>query len=48
MSVVRFQDLPLAYRRRRWDGTAANKRVRKSHLARYYRKLGEKAPWEED
>jgi hypothetical protein len=42
MSVVKFQDLPLADRRRRWDGTAANKR------ARYYHKLGEKAPWEED
>jgi hypothetical protein len=122
MSVVKFQDLPLADRRRRWDGTTANKRVRKwagaqekpneryrrafvwydakakdkfgsykqqiadviggelkavprgvfiaaavmqgsrggidlprkdiprvkSHLARYYRKLGEKPPWEKD
>jgi hypothetical protein len=122
MSVVKFQDLPLADRRRRWDGTAANKRVRRwagaqdrpneryrrafvwydadqkdkfgaykqqiadviggrltavprgvfiaaavmqgsrggidlprkdiprvrSHLARYYKKMGEKAPWEQD
>lgn len=29
MSVVKFQDLPLADRRRRWNGDAANKRVRK-------------------
>ncbi len=29
MSVVSFQDLPLADRRRRWNGDAANKRVRK-------------------
>jgi hypothetical protein len=29
MSVVSFQDLPLADRRRRWDGGAAHKRVRK-------------------
>ena len=28
MSVVGFQDLPLGNRRRRWDGTAAEKRVR--------------------
>jgi hypothetical protein len=122
MSVVTFQDLPLADRKRRWDGDAANKRVRKwagaeeepnaryrrafvwydaeakenfgsykqqiadvidgelkavprgvfiaaavmqgsrggidlpqkdiqrvkSHLARYYRKLGEAAPWDRD
>lgn len=121
MSVVSYQDLPLADRKRRWNGSAANKRVRrwadaqekpndryrkafvwydgdakdkfgsykmqiadvvggelkavprgvfiaaavmqgsrggidlpkkdigrvKSHLARYYRKLGETPPWEE-
>jgi hypothetical protein len=29
MSVVSFQDLPLAERKRRWNGDAANKRVRK-------------------
>jgi len=29
MSVVAFQDLPLADRSRRWNGDAANKRVRK-------------------
>jgi hypothetical protein len=29
MSVVSFQDLPVADRRRRWNGDAANKRVRK-------------------
>ncbi len=29
MSVVDFQDLPLAGRDREWDGAAANKRVRK-------------------
>ena len=29
MSVVAFQDLPLADRDRKWDGTAANKRLRK-------------------
>jgi hypothetical protein len=29
MSVVRFQNLPLAARNRRWSGDAANKRVRK-------------------
>src|SRR4051794_1422248 len=29
MSVVSFQDLPLADRKRRWNGDAANKRVRK-------------------
>jgi hypothetical protein len=29
MSVVSFQDLPLADRPRRWNGDAANKRVRK-------------------
>jgi hypothetical protein len=29
MSVVSFQDLPLADRRRRWNGDAANKRVRR-------------------
>ena len=29
MAVVRFQDLPLADRSRRWDGDAANKRLRK-------------------
>jgi hypothetical protein len=29
MSVVRFQNLPLADKKRRWSGTAANKRVRK-------------------
>ena len=29
MSVVRFQDLPLAPRERRWNGSAANNRVRK-------------------
>jgi hypothetical protein len=29
MSVVRFQDLPLADRGRRWSGDAANKRLRK-------------------
>jgi hypothetical protein len=29
MTVVKFQDLPLADRRRRWSGDAANKRVRK-------------------
>ena len=29
MSVVTFQDLPLADRRRRWNGDTANKRVRK-------------------
>jgi hypothetical protein len=28
MSVVQFQDLPLADRDREWDGDAANKRVR--------------------
>jgi len=28
MSVVEFQDLPLADRDRSWDGSAANKRVR--------------------
>ena len=28
MSVVDFQDLPLAERDRSWDGSAANKRVR--------------------
>jgi hypothetical protein len=28
MSVVQFQDLPLADRDREWDGSAANKRVR--------------------
>lgn len=28
MSVVSFQDLPLAERERRWDGAAANTRVR--------------------
>jgi hypothetical protein len=122
MSVVTFQDLPLADRKRRWNGDAANKRLRKwagaeekpneryrrafvwydaeakdnfgsykqqiadvidgelkavprgvfiaaavmqgsrggidlpqkdiprvkSHLARYYRKMGEAAPWERD
>ena len=29
MSVVTFQDLPLADRDREWDGDAANKRLRK-------------------
>ena len=29
MTVVRFQDLPLADRGRKWNGSAANKRVRK-------------------
>ncbi|HET6793303.1 MAG TPA: hypothetical protein VFH45_02600 [Acidimicrobiales bacterium] len=29
MSVTSFKDLPLADRSRRWDGTAAEKRVRK-------------------
>ncbi len=29
MSVSRFSDLPLAERSRRWDGAAAEKRVRK-------------------
>jgi hypothetical protein len=29
MSVTAFQDLPLADRSREWDGTAAEKRVRK-------------------
>ena len=29
MSVISFQDLPLGDRNRRWDGTAAEKRVRK-------------------
>lgn len=29
MSVVSFQDLPLADRKRRWDGDAANRRVRR-------------------
>ena len=29
MSVVTFQDLPMANREREWDGDAANKRVRK-------------------
>jgi hypothetical protein len=29
MTVVSFQDLPLADRSRRWNGTAAEKRVRK-------------------
>jgi hypothetical protein len=29
MTVVPFQDLPLADRKRRWNGDAANKRVRK-------------------
>jgi len=29
VTVPRFQDLPLADRGRRWDGDAANKRVRK-------------------
>ena len=29
MSVVTYQDLPLADRDREWDGDAANKRVRK-------------------
>ncbi len=29
MSVTSFQDLPLADRSREWDGTAAEKRVRK-------------------
>ena len=29
MSVVSFQDLPLADRRRRWNGDTANRRVRK-------------------
>src|SRR3954451_16833917 len=29
MSVTAFQDLPLADRDRRWDGDAADKRVRK-------------------
>jgi hypothetical protein len=29
VSVVGFQDLPLADRRRRWNGDAANKRVRR-------------------
>jgi hypothetical protein len=122
MSVVRFQNLPLADKKRRWSGDAANKRVRRwansgetpsdkykkafvwyeaneknkyraykfqiadvvdgrlkavpraitnaaavmqgarggarlpkrdiarvrSHLARYYRKMGERPPWEED
>ncbi len=28
MSVVQFQDLPLAGREREWDGSTANKRVR--------------------
>lgn len=28
MTVVRFQDLPLADRKRRWNGGTANKRVR--------------------
>jgi hypothetical protein len=28
MSVVSFQDLPMAEREREWDGDAANKRVR--------------------
>jgi hypothetical protein len=28
MTVVQFQDLPLADRDRKWDGSAANKRVR--------------------
>jgi hypothetical protein len=29
VSVVSFQDLPLADRKRRWNGSAANKRLRK-------------------
>ena len=29
MTVTRFQDLPLADRERRWDGDAAERRVRK-------------------
>jgi hypothetical protein len=29
VTVVRFQNLPLADRKRRWNGAAANKRVRK-------------------
>lgn len=29
MTVVSFQDLPLAARKRRWNGGAANKRVRR-------------------
>jgi hypothetical protein len=29
VSVVRFQNLPLADKKRRWSGDAANKRVRK-------------------
>jgi hypothetical protein len=29
VTVVSFQDLPLGNRNRRWDGTAAEKRVRK-------------------
>lgn len=82
MSVTSFQDLPLADRDRTWDGSAAEKRVRKwadaedeprgvmaaggimngarggvdlpkddvervkSHLAKYYKKMGEDPPWE--
>lgn len=54
MAVPSFQDLPLASRGRRWNGDAAEKRVRKltgaedgPNAARYYSKLDDSPPWEE-
>jgi hypothetical protein len=52
VAVTAFRDLPLADRSRQWDGAAAEKRVRawagaeESHLAEYYEKMGDEAPWE--
>jgi hypothetical protein len=40
--VTRFSDMPLADRSRRWDGAAAEKRVRKWAGAE---KMGETPPW---
>jgi hypothetical protein len=56
MAVTTFHDFPLAPRDRAWHGTAAEKRVpawagaqdKPNHLAKYYKKTGETAPWERD
>jgi len=46
MSVTAFQDRPLADRDREWDGDEVD-RV-KSRLGKYYKTMGDTAPWERD
>ena len=55
MSVTAFQDLPLADRDREWDGARGGIDIPKddadrvkNHLAKYYKKMGDTAPWERD